>query len=228
MAGKLFETTENPLETAVKMTLLENKVDTAQKELERTKKQLQDAETARDRAEGARKYCVEQVERHAAKDRAKIDWQNLKYTRKIKGLTTEIDTLKRRVKALEATNAKHREHGKSFRRVAVNILLQSPESATASAAFSNILSDHGQLYLLIKCNSIHLHHRSPHNYHGSSTRPRNSASLEYSPSCSTRPRSCQDYRRPPRRERGAQKAEPGAYSKQGGSESSSRALPEGA
>lgn len=92
MAGKLFETTENPLETAVKMTLLENKVDTAQKELERTKKQLQDAETARDRAEGARKYCVEQVERHAAKDRAKIDWQNLKYTRKIKGLTTEIDT----------------------------------------------------------------------------------------------------------------------------------------
>jgi predicted nucleic acid-binding Zn-ribbon protein len=143
MAENLFETTENPLETAKKMTLLENKVDTAQKELEHTKKQFQDAETARDRAENARKYCVEQVERHAAKDRAEIDWHNLKHTRKIKGLTTEIDMLKRRVKALEATNAKHQEHEKSFHRVAVNVLLQSPESATTSAAFSNTLSDHG-------------------------------------------------------------------------------------
>ena len=154
MAGKLFETTENPLETAVKMTLLENKVDTAQKELERTKKQLQDAETARDRAEGARKYCVEQVERHAAKDRAKIDWHNLTYTRKIKGLTTEIDMLKKKVKALEATNAKHQEHDKSFRRVAVNVLTQSPESATASAASSHTRSDQGQLCLFSKLHLI--------------------------------------------------------------------------
>ena len=158
MAEKLFETTENPLEIAVKMTLLENKVDTAQKELERTKKQLQDAEAARDRAENARKYCVEQVERHAAKDRAKIDWHNLKYTRKVKGLTTEIDMLKRRVKALEATNAKHREHDKSFHRVSVNVLPQSPESATASANFSNTRSDHGQLYILINRKFIYLHH----------------------------------------------------------------------
>lgn len=227
MAEERFETTEKPLETAVKMALLEDKVEATQKELERTKKQLQDAETARDRAENARKYCVEQVEQHAAKDCAKIYWHNLQYTRKIKGLTTEIDMLKKKVKVLEASNTKRQEHEKSFRCVAVNVLPQSPESATASAAFSNTLSDHGQLYLLSKRNFIYLHHYSPNNYHESSTRPRNSVSLEYSPSCPTRPRSFQDHRWPPRRERGAQKAEPGAHCKQGGPKSSSRALPEG-
>ena len=50
MAEKFFETIEDPLETAVKMALLKDRVETAQKDLERTKKQLQDAETASERA----------------------------------------------------------------------------------------------------------------------------------------------------------------------------------
>lgn len=182
---------------------------------------------ARERAENARKYCLEQVKRHAEKDRAKIDWHSLEHTRKIKGLTTEIDMLKKQVKVLEITKAKHQKHGKSSRCVAVNVLPQSPESITARAAFSGTLSDQGQLYLLLKRDSIRSHYYSLQDYYRSSTRPRNCVSLEYSPSCPNRPRSCQDHRWPPRRERGAQKAEPVAHCKQEGPQSSSQALPEG-
>ena len=183
MAEKLFENTEDPIETAVKMALLEDKIETAQKDLERTKKQLQDAETARERAENARKYCLEEAGRHAAEDRA------------------TIDLLEKKVKVLRVHKRKAPRDAKSFRCVAINALPQSPEPATRSAAFSNTRSDQCQLYLLSYRHSIHLHHYSTHAYHESSTRSLNFVSLDYRPSCPNQPGRCQDHRWPARRER---------------------------
>lgn len=143
MAEGLFETNEDPLETAIKIALLED-------EVESTKKNLKDADTALERAEDARLYCLEQAERYAAEDRAKIDLQSLEYTSKIEGLTAEIDTLKKKVKILEATNAEYQERDKSFRYVAINALPRSPASTTRSAASSHTRSDQGQLCLFVK------------------------------------------------------------------------------